>query len=241
MKLVAALLLIVACEKSGPVETTPGVTETGTGNAPVGPTPVLADPRAQIADAAVATGPMDAATIARVEAAPTRDPDTDEDGKAQVVALQGDSSIGDMSNRRPGADLAKQIDDARGSTSPAATGTVDTGPSERVTVGKTASSDQTSLTVDVAMRKLLPVYLPGIKRCYKTYLKKDPAARGKVGLSLTVSKAGRTESPKATGFVKEIDDCIVGLMTSWRFPIPKTKTGEPTQASFTFELHLVPD
>jgi hypothetical protein len=30
-------------------------------------------------------------------------------------------------------------------------------------------------------------------------------------------------------------------MTTWRFPIPKDKDNEPTEASFSIALQLVPD
>ena len=83
--------------------------------------------------------------------------------------------------------------------------------------------------------------MAGLKRCYKEYLKKDASARGKVTLSLTVNETGRTVKGKATrASPSEVDDCISGLMGSWRFPIPKDKDGEPTEASFAITLQLVP-
>jgi hypothetical protein len=45
----------------------------------------------------------------------------------------------------------------------------------------------------------------------------------------------------AHGFAGEVDDCIGTLMTGWRFPIPKDKDGEATEASFSITLQLVPD
>jgi hypothetical protein len=218
-----ALWFLVACERSGPVETTPGSS-----------TPAVLEAPPPIADATVATVPIDTAKLASVDAAPGYS-DEDMQAMVKILAAEADSLRGDMAIRRPGQDLADQIDNVRDSSS----GTRN-GPSGRVTVSRKASVDDTSLTPDVVLRKLLPVYLPGIKRCYATYLKKDPSARGKMGLSFTVTEAGRAVSPKATGFVKEIDDCVAGLITSWRFPIPK-KAGKPTEASFVFDLHLVPD
>ena len=84
-------------------------------------------------------------------------------------------------------------------------------------------------------------YMAGLKRCYKNYLKKDPTARGKLELALTVNETGRTINGKAKGLVPEVDDCVNGLMGSWRFPIPKDKDGEATEASFSITLQLVPD
>ena len=61
---------------------------------------------------------------------------------------------------------------------------------------------------------------------HASILKKDASARGKVTLSLTVNETGRTVKGDAHGFAAEVDECIGGLMTSWRFPIPKDKDGE---------------
>jgi hypothetical protein len=94
---------------------------------------------------------------------------------------------------------------------------------------------------DIVLSKIQSAYMAGLKRCYKEYLKKDATARGKVTLSLTINETGRTTSGKAKGFAGEVDDCISGLMGSWRFPIPKDKDGEATEASFAITLQLVPD
>jgi hypothetical protein len=83
--------------------------------------------------------------------------------------------------------------------------------------------------------------MAGLKRCYKEHLKKDASARGKVTLELTVNETGRTVKGAAKGFASEVDDCITGQMASWRFPVPKDKDGEVTEASFRIALQLVPD
>ena len=83
--------------------------------------------------------------------------------------------------------------------------------------------------------------MAGLKRCYKNYLNKDASARGKVTLSLTVNGTGRTVNGHAKGFASEVDDCITAQMGGWRFPAPKDKDGEPTEASFAITLQLVPD
>ena len=73
------------------------------------------------------------------------------------------------------------------------------------------------------------------------HITESAIVRGKVTLSLTVNETGRTTSGKAKGFAGGVDDCIGGLMQSWRFPIPKDKDGEKTQASFVIKLQLLPD
>ncbi len=186
------------------------------------------------------------------------------------------TSEGDMSKRRPGADLSDQIADVkeggkqvaigggtgrgpRGGDAKVGTGsgpkidgpggidsagggkTSEKGPSGRISVSDKQTFDESTLTADIVLSKIQSVYMAGLKRCYKNYLAKDASARGKVTLSLTVNETGRTVKGAAKGFASEVDDCITGLMSSWRFPIPKDKDGEPTEANFAITLQLVPD
>lgn len=187
------------------------------------------------------------------------------------------TSEGDMSTRRPGADLGTQIAAVRegdmtvavgggdrgprgdgdlrlgtgkergpviaGPTGPesAGGGKQEKGPAGRIQVSDKQTFDDSTLTPDVVLSKIQSAYMAGLKRCYKEHLKTDPSARGKITLSLTVNETGRTTQGAAKGFASEVDDCISGQMTSWRFPVPKDKDGEPTEASFAITLQLVPD
>jgi hypothetical protein len=197
---------------------------------------------------------------------------------ADLLTGEGENgkSEGDMSKRRPGADLGQQIDGVKeggqqvaigggagrgsrgdgdprvgtgsgpkitGPTGPesAGGGKTEKQPQGRIAVSDKQSFDESTLTPDIVLSKIQSAYMAGLKRCYKEYLKKDATARGKVTLSLTINETGRTTSGKAKGFAGEVDDCISGLMGSWRFPIPKDKDGEATEASFAITLQLVPD
>lgn len=114
-------------------------------------------------------------------------------------------------------------------------------PAGRISVSDKKSFDESSLTPDAVLRKILGAYMSGLKRCHKDLLKKDPTARGKVKLAFTVNESGRTVSPKASGFNPDLDQCIEGLMSNWRFEVPKDSDGEPTEASFEIALQLVPE
>src|SRR5439155_5908401 len=114
-------------------------------------------------------------------------------------------------------------------------------PSGRISVSEKAALDASSLSPEAVLSKIQSAYMAGLKRCYREYLKKDASARGKVTLSLTINETGRTVKGNARGFAGEVDECIGGLMTGWRFPIPKDKDGEATDASFEIALQLVPD
>jgi len=114
-------------------------------------------------------------------------------------------------------------------------------PGGRISVADKQTFDESTLTPDAVLSKIQSAYMAGLKRCYKEFLRKDASARGKVTLSLTVNETGRTVKGSAHGFSGEVDECIGGLMGGWRFPIPKDKDGEATEASFAITLQLVPD
>ncbi len=205
---------------------------------------------------------------------------TEDDASRFADLLTGEgpdgTSEGDMSKRRPGADLGAQINDVREGGQKVAIGggagrgsrgdgdprvgtgsglktdgpggdgigtgkTVEKGPSGRISVADKQTFDESTLTPDVVLAKIQSAYMAGLKRCYKNYLNKDASARGKVTLSLTVNETGRTTKGGAKGFADEVDTCISAQMTSWRFPVPKDKDGEVTEASFAITLQLVPD
>ena len=222
---------------------------------------------------------------------PAKAPDSGRDAKADVALqeeqakamadlLTGEgpngNSEGDMSKRRPGADLGQQIADVReggksvsvgggtgrgtrgdgdarvgtgkgpningpGGTETAGGPKVEHAPQGRIQVSDKQSFDESSLTPDIVLAKIQSVYMSGLKRCYKQYLNKDASARGKVTLNLTVNSTGRTVKGAAHGFAGEVDDCINAQMVSWRFPVPKDKDGEATDAAFAITLQLVPD
>jgi hypothetical protein len=201
-------------------------------------------------------------------------------GDEVSVVLTGEgadgTSEGDMSKRRPGADLGQQIADVReggktvavgggGGRGPRGNGDARVGtgkgpgingpggtetaggpkeektPTGRISVADKQTFDESTLTPDIVLAKIQSVYMAGLKRCYKEYLKKDASARSKVTLSLTVNETGRTVKGSANGFAGEVDSCIGNLMSGWRFPIPKDRDGEATEASFAITLQLVPD
>ncbi|MBA3818497.1 MAG: AgmX/PglI C-terminal domain-containing protein [Deltaproteobacteria bacterium] len=205
---------------------------------------------------------------------------SEEDASRFADLLTGEgpdgTSEGDMSKRRPGADLGAQINDVREGGQKVAIGggagrgsrgdgdprvgtggglktdgpggdsigsgkTVEKGPSGRISVADKQTFDDSTLTGDIILAKIQSAYMAGLKRCYKQYLNKDASARGKVTLSLTVNETGRTTAGKAKGFAGEVDDCISAQMSSWRFPVPKDKDGDATEASFAITLQLVPD
>jgi hypothetical protein len=223
--------------------------------------------------------------------APKKDPGAGRDQKADVAMqeeqakamanlLAGDgpngTSEGDMSKRRPGADLGQQIDAVKeggkqvavgggsgrgsreggdprvgtgkgpningpGGTEVAGGPKVEHAPTGRISVAEKQAIDESNLSADSVLAKIQAAYMSAIKRCYTNYLKKDASARGKVALAFTVNETGRTVQGAAHGFAGEVDECIGGLMSTWRFPIPKDKDGDATSAQFAITLQLVPD
>jgi hypothetical protein len=204
----------------------------------------------------------------------------EENAKAMADLLTGEGSNGqsegDMSRRRPGADLGTQIADVReggktvgvggganggpkgngdprvgtgkgpgingpGGTEVAGGPKEEKAPTGRITVSEKASDDDTSLSPDAVLKKIMSTYMSRIKRCYTDYLKKDASARGKVKLAFTVNSTGRVVKPDATGFAGEVDSCVEGLMGGWTFPKPVDADGDATDATFSITLQLVPD
>lgn len=189
----------------------------------------------------------------------------DEGSTASAQMLTGDPSAGGMAEgkRRPGADLGKQIAEVKEGGNKVGTGggagsggraTGDPGTSKatpgpntpkvpvgRITVSDKQSFDESTLTVDVVLAKVQSAYFAGLKRCYKSRLAIDPTMRGKLKLEFTVNKVGLATGSKARGFEEPLDACITSVMANWRFPIPKDRAGEPTEASFSITLTLVPD
>jgi hypothetical protein len=244
------------------------------------------------AKAAGDTGPAKAPEAKKPEPTPSKKPAGDDAGRnkkddvamqeeaakyADLLTGEGDkgNSEGDMSRRRPGADLGQQIADVReggaqvkvgGGSGRGSRGDGDPrvgtgkgpniggngletaggpktekGPAGRISVADKQSFDDSSLSPDIVLSKIQSAYMAGLKRCYKEYLKKDASARGKVTLQLTVNETGRTVKGAAHGFAGEVDSCISNQMGSWRFPVPKDKDGEATEAAFAITLQLVPD
>jgi outer membrane biosynthesis protein TonB len=114
-------------------------------------------------------------------------------------------------------------------------------PTGRISVSDKKTFDDSTLTPDAVLRKIMSAYMGGLKRCHKELLKTDPTARGKVKLAFTVNATGRTVSPHASGIADALDTCIQGQMGNWRFDIPKDSDGEATDASFEISLQLVPE
>jgi hypothetical protein len=167
--------------------------------------------------------------------------DVKESGK--TVAVGGGSGRGSRGNgdARVGTGTGPALNGQNGVESANGGKTAEKGPAGRISVADKQTFDESTLTPDVVLSKIQSAYMAGLKRCYKEYLKKDAAARGKVTLSFSVNSTGRATGGKAKGFASEVDECIGGQMGSWRFPVPKDKDGEATDASFAITLQLVPD
>jgi len=114
-------------------------------------------------------------------------------------------------------------------------------PTGRIAVSDKQTFDESSLTPDAVLAKIMSAYMAGLKRCHKETLKKDPSARGKVVLKFTVNETGRVVSPSVKGFNDELDACIRGRVETWRFAEPRDKDGDATDATFQIALALQPE
>jgi hypothetical protein len=98
----------------------------------------------------------------------------------------------------------------------------------------------TTLTVDMVVDKIQTVYMPNLQRCYRKGLLGDASLAGKIALSFTVTERGGLDDIEAHGVSSEVDACVSTAMSTWRFPIPKDKDGDPTDQGFRLVLALQP-
>jgi len=158
------------------------------------------------------------------------------------VANGGGAGRGSRGDGDPRVGTGKGLTVDVGGVSSAGGGkNVEKGPAGRISVASKKALDDSSLSPDAVLAKIQQIYMAGLKRCYKNYLVKDATARGKVTLSLTVTESGSVVNGRANGFAGEVDSCITAQMAGWRFPIPKDKDGDKTEANFAITLQLVPD
>lgn len=161
----------------------------------------------------------------------------------RTVAVGGGANRGsrDGGGPRVGTGAGPKIDGPTGPESAGGGKVAEKSPTGRITVASKSGLDDSTLSPDAVLAKIQSVYMAAIKRCYTTFLKKEGSARGAVALSFTVNETGRLVSGTAKGFAGEVDTCIQGNMSTWRFPVPKDSDNEPTDASFQITLQLVPD
>jgi hypothetical protein len=91
------------------------------------------------------------------------------------------------------------------------------------------------------IEKVRTTYSAGLMRCYKQYLAKNASARGIVKLAFTVTSTGAVSDATATGLAGEIDRCVVGLMSGWRFSIPKDSSNKPAAVDYAITTAFAPD
>jgi len=161
----------------------------------------------------------------------------------KTVGVGGGANRGsrDGGGPRVGTGAGPKIDGPTGPESAGGGKVAEKSPQGRINVSSKAGGDESSLSPDAVLNKIISAYMAGLKRCYKQYLNKEATARGAVALSFTVNETGRLVNGVAKGFSPEVDTCIQGQMSTWRFAVPKDKDNEPTDASFSITLQLVPD
>ena len=70
---------------------------------------------------------------------------------------------------------------------------------------------------DAVMAKIKTTYLTSIKRCYKKLLATEPTAHGSLHLSFSQPPTGVVRDEEAHGFAPSLDTCIAHEMKTWRF------------------------
>jgi hypothetical protein len=75
-------------------------------------------------------------------------------------------------------------------------------------------------------KKIVSNYLSEVRECYDALLEIDPNARGKVTLTMNVSKKGLVMGARAKGFDSIMDNCIAVKAQGWTFAPPASKEDE---------------
>ncbi len=112
-------------------------------------------------------------------------------------------------------------------------------PPPDLTVRETPQFASTTLSPDELLRLITTKYMAGLIRCQHELLVRDPTARGKVALELTIDASGAVASPSANGFDGGLDACVEKRAAGWSFPVPRDpQSGVATSARYRLSLAL---
>ncbi len=180
----------------------------------------------------------------------------------------GPNGLTEINPRSPGADLEKQIEDASHHTvtigdnehrSRSGDGprkgttrhdnpiddphyvTMHHGPETvgpRVDVGPVHTDIKTTLLPQAVLDKINSLYMTGLMRCYSAGLSSDGGLGGRVALEFTVAENGHVTDPSASGVSPQVDACITGEVSRWRFVPPHDKDGSPIEQQIKVTLVL---
>lgn len=96
--------------------------------------------------------------------------------------------------------------------------------------------------LDAIIGKIKSAYMPGLVRCYKRAMVDTGPMSGKVVLTFEVNERGTVASgASATGVDDGLEQCVEGLMASWRFTPVLDEDGDATEVDVKLTLQLRPD
>ena len=181
-------------------------------------------------DAAVATSPDDASTIAIRRPIDAAMPTAREREEARGAAPLEPVDMGPADpDRKPGHDLGEQIRQSRGGSA------------------STPARAQRSLVVLKSHRavdppstdesKILLYYYDSgqklVKQCYEQLRARDPSASGMMTLRFSVTTSGSVTDVVADSWSEDLSKCVHAAATTWTFSAQKAK------AQFEFVLKFV--
>jgi hypothetical protein len=94
--------------------------------------------------------------------------------------------------------------------------------SRMASIEATSAAMNAALTVDDMVDKINTKYIAGLRRCYQKGLALDPALKGKVTLTFSISSYGNVHG-EADGISKQVDDCVARQIKTWKFGRPTDK------------------
>ena len=160
-----------------------------------------------------------------------------------AVVAPPDAVVPALSGRKPGEDLAAQLDAAGDEPTAIAPRPYRGAGTAEMKLSGQKGYDDTTLTIEAVIAKIRSAYMPGITRCAKEELKRDPQARGTEMIDFKVNARGHTTKVTVNGLGARLDDCVKGVIAGWAFAIPKDAADKPVEAAFAlvFKLEFVRD
>jgi len=100
----------------------------------------------------------------------------------------------------------------------------------------TQAGPGTTLTVETVLDRIGTLYMPNLQRCYALGLRTGARPGGKIMLAFTVTARGTLDNIKARGVSADVDRCVSNAMTAWKFAVPRTRDGAPTNQDLRIVL-----
>ena len=113
--------------------------------------------------------------------------------------------------------------------------TTDGTPSVVPSVEESGASKSTGDLDKAIIRRYIKRNVQKIQYCYEKYLLAKPNIEGTITAEFFITSKGTVDRSTATGFDKDVADCVAGVLKTIEFPQPKGTEGVQVSYPFTFK------